>query len=1226
VPTCGDSQRVEDHCCVNCAGAFAERCGTKTVGDTKSEEIITCKSGYYLQNGVCVQKCIPGSFEDDILGWCIKCSCDCERCSGYKNGCIDSCSSGSFNSNTQRCEFYLEADPVVSVDANTATISIEFPPGVSVLNVTETDIARDSLYNMNGICRDEAYESDWTEYLNNNYDYTNIIASLKSMLNEDEKSQIDRILSADYSAIDSSLQESNSYAKYMMEEEGTFEIVKLLAYYRYSLFGKTNLASQYGYVDKNFYHESSMVLNACKLLLDIDTILSLNYPECIFTTDGSNKLKISITVDDLTIVDPSIQISFNDVLYFRNSTVTLPLSEVYVAIPLMNKEVEMNPEVILPYMINSCEDLYIDFSKSVGLSYNFNITVHLDALQDATTSNFVNDGFLTIQRNFNAAMVPLVNQMIVNKSKVLLIKSDFLTSFVDKRLYLSFIFRNMVTGDTQIEHNYIEITSKTRVEVLEQSLIINRGMATIIDVFEVISCNSTENSNPEVTCHGKVIHVSTLGIASASDIIFEDCIIYPTQVDVDSINDIWVEVTINDGTQIVPIVFEVEEINCYCNLEGVKAAYGTTETFTVSSINCPAEYTLSWKFTNEANNAVHEFTTSNGSFIISDYLSASTKYQLMLSIMDEDNVLTYGQCKHVIEILAGTQSLDTRINDLSTGGLQDRMVLQIVTFDSSGEINALVTSLTLIEEGTSTNLLESTFSSSFHLSSNNKLIFKAGIWTEGKVYILTAVTTLNGVSGKAVKIINVKKLDYFSVGISPKVVTTGDQIKVTITKKSDAKCLRCAIGFHDGTNFKPYKILTKPEKICQDDLSVKTTLRMPLMSAKNSVNAELAVLCINDDKSKNDEENVQMKRFKIQITNQQLTADLLTIGGEPLNSERMDELCLGILSLPSSLCPPEGFDEICIEAIGNKFKYIVKHSGILEKLWMKLNNMLIYAFTRTVTCGEGSFTDDQYQIVTIILDGLCNSFAEDNSLCSEIDPSTITCNVFDEDYVNLILRIIKDIQDKMAVNTKFTDLEAKMDVVKRLIECSSTNYITDGNGNEVHSTSGSIAVIKVGTLTQNYKAQLAHSSSSNRRNLATASNICSVQFDQIPTNLQSEGNLVIKMEYDTSCASNNKVCGSADILTTTPKCCKISVVSASTDFSGATKIVRKDVTSNENGSASLVVPSSSCTSDSKCIYLDETNKCWSTTGVTTNSNCAGCVTNHFSIFSMSSISSSGKIS
>lgn len=170
------------------------------------------------------------------------------------------------------------------------------------------------------------------------------------------------------------------------------------------------------------------------------------------------------------------------------------------------------------------------------------------------------------------------------------------------------------------------------------------------------------------------------------------------------------------------------------------------------------------------------------------------------------------------------------------------MVLQIVTFDSSGEINASVTSLTLKEEGSSTNLLETTFSSSYHLSSNNKLIFKAGIWAEGKVYILTVETSLNGVSGKAVKIINVKKLDYFDVGISPKIVTTGDQIKVTITKKSDAKCLRCAIGFHDGTNFRPYKILTKPEKICQNDLSIKTSLRMPLMSDKDSANTELAII------------------------------------------------------------------------------------------------------------------------------------------------------------------------------------------------------------------------------------------------------------------------------------------------------------------------------------------------------------------------------------------------
>lgn len=643
MPTCGATQRLEDYCCVNCKGAFADRCGTKTVGDIKSEEILSCQSGYYLQDGVCVDRCNSGSFGDVILGWCVKCSCDCARCSGYKEGCIDVCTTGVFNTDSHRCEFTLEADPVVMIDINTATISIEFPPGVSILNVTETDVTKDSLYNINGICRDEAYYSDWTEYLNNNYDYTHIVTSLKSNLNADEQAQIDQLLSADYSAIDTSLKESNGYGKYMMEDEGTFEIVKLLAYYRYSLFGKTDLASEYGYVDKNFYHESTMVHNVCELLLDIDTILSLNYPDCAFVTDGSNKLKISIMVDDLTVVDPSTQISFNDVLYFRNSTITLPLSEVYVAIPMMDKEVEMDPEVILPYVINSCENLYIDFSKSTGLSYNFNISVQLDALQDTTTSNFINTDFLTIQKNFNDAMVPLIQQMIENKSKVLLIKSDFLTSFVDKRLYLSFIFKNMVTGDTQIEHSDIEITSKARVEVLEQSLIVSRDIATIIDVFDVVSCNSTENNNPEATCHGKLIHVDSLGIASASEVVFEDCTIDPSQVDVDSINDIWVEVVINSGTQIVPIAFEVEEILCKCNLNGVKSAYGTSETFTVSSIDCPADYTLSWKLTNQANDAVTTFTTSDASFVISNHLSASTKYNMMLSIMDDDNILTYGE-------------------------------------------------------------------------------------------------------------------------------------------------------------------------------------------------------------------------------------------------------------------------------------------------------------------------------------------------------------------------------------------------------------------------------------------------------------------------------------------------------------------------------------------------------------------------------------------------------
>jgi len=284
--------------------------------------------------------------------------------------------------------------------------------------------------------------------------------------------------------------------------------------------------------------------------------------------------------------------------------------------------------------------------------------------------------------------------------------------------------------------------------------------------------------------------------------------------------------------------------------------------------------------------------------------------------------------------------------------------------------------------------------------------------------------------------------------------------------------------------------------------------------------------------------------------------------------------------------------------VNNKYKYIVRHSGAIERMWMKLNNMLVYAFTRTVTCGEDDFTDEQHQIVSVILDGLCSSFATDSAQCAEIDPTTITCNTFEQDYIKLILRIIKDIGDKMNGNSSFDDLRDKLNIIKRLIECATTDYLEVGGGSEVHSSAGSIAVIKVGELTDEYKAELTHvSSSTTRRNLATLNEMCSVQFDTVADNLRGRTDLVVKIEYDQSCSENNKVCDMEEMLTTSPKCCKISVESSSIDFSGAIKVQKREVTSDQNGQATLALPTDSCPSNSECIYFDEAEKCWSKSGL-----------------------------
>lgn len=134
-------------------------------------------------------------------------------------------------------------------------------------------------------------------------------------------------------------------------------------------------------------------------------------------------------------------------------------------------------------------------------------------------------------------------------------------------------------------------------------------------------------------------------------------------------------------------------------------------------------------------------------------------------------------------------TLNTQIRELSSGSLQGSLELEIITFASSQQIFVDSVALTLTEEGSTTDLLKTTFSSVFKFTDYSKLTFNAGIWKSGTTYILTAVATQNGVTGKATKTIRVVENTLFNADFSPKIVSTGDIIKVTITNKTPSQCL-----------------------------------------------------------------------------------------------------------------------------------------------------------------------------------------------------------------------------------------------------------------------------------------------------------------------------------------------------------------------------------------------------------------------------------------------------
>lgn len=206
----------------------------------------------------------------------------------------------------------------------------------------------------------------------------------------------------------------------------------------------------------------------------------------------------------------------------------------------------------------------------------------------------------------------------------------------------------------------------------------------------------------------------------------------------------------------------------------------------------------------------------------------------------------------------------------------------------------------------------------------------------------------------------------------------------------------------------------------------------------------------------------------------------------------------------------------------------------------------------------------------------------------------------------------------MLDNPTFDGLLNKLDIVFELIECSSTDYLTDGSGTEVHADSSSVAIIKVGNLDSSWSGQVSHTTSARRRNLAT-SDVCGIMFNAVPTNLASKSNLVMKIQYDQTCSTQKTMCDSNYSQTANPKCCQLTVQSKTTDYSGAISMKTESVTSDQNGEAKLQMPSpGTCNADTKCMYYDETNKCWTLDNVSIAADCSACMTPHLSIFSMAS--------
>ena len=246
----------------------------------------------------------------------------------------------------------------------------------------------------------------------------------------------------------------------------------------------------------------------------------------------------------------------------------------------------------------------------------------------------------------------------------------------------------------------------------------------------------------------------------------------------------------------------------------LKAAFSISENLKIDAIECPIKHKLHWGFIDMAGSDVIMFTTEDASFKISDRLAVNKIYKMVLTIKDEDDILSLGTCNSVIEIVSASSTLNTQIRETTTGNLQGALQLQVLSFDADKNlVNAPITETILVQEGGTTNLLETEFKDSFKIQQKVNIRFKPGIWKDGVVYVLKVTVQKDDMIGKAVKIIRSKKPNLFEARVSPVAVKTGDKVKIAIQNKSQSMCLSCVVGLQIKEKFHPYSVLNNPEKL-----------------------------------------------------------------------------------------------------------------------------------------------------------------------------------------------------------------------------------------------------------------------------------------------------------------------------------------------------------------------------------------------------------------------------
>lgn len=189
-------RRTRDNECVACSEGCSD-CYSQDLGGYEQEQCLECaKADEYLQESggraVCVEHCRDGWYADDLLKWCVACSCECEKCEGARDQCTSCAGLAQMNEDGE-CEVLSTREPYAKFDSDWNSFKLTVPEAfyyvghrTDFLNEPEAPVLT---------CKDELLSEDW-----GNPDFTEelaaINAKLDALMNEHEKRKISELVSS----------------------------------------------------------------------------------------------------------------------------------------------------------------------------------------------------------------------------------------------------------------------------------------------------------------------------------------------------------------------------------------------------------------------------------------------------------------------------------------------------------------------------------------------------------------------------------------------------------------------------------------------------------------------------------------------------------------------------------------------------------------------------------------------------------------------------------------------------------------------------------------------------------------------------------------------------------------------------------------------------------------------------------------------------------------------